>query len=90
VDDDVERGEVCSEFLCEGADAGGVFDVKRRGGHAWVGGDCVVEDLLAAAGDDDFVAELVEGLCETAADAGAAAGDEDGVAGGVHGFVLLR
>ena len=38
--------------------------------------------LLAAAGDDDLVAERVEGFGEAAADAGAAAGDEDGVAGG--------
>jgi hypothetical protein len=41
--------------------------------------------LLPATGDDDFVAELVEGLCEAAADAGAAAGDEDRVSGGFHG-----
>jgi hypothetical protein len=85
VDDDVERGEVCYEFLGEGADAGGVFDVEDRGGHAGVGGDGFVENLFAAACDDDFVAELVEGLREAAADAGTAAGDEDGVAGGFHG-----
>jgi hypothetical protein len=41
--------------------------------------------LFAAAGDDDFVAELMEGLRKAAADTGAAAGDEDGVAGGFHG-----
>jgi hypothetical protein len=39
--------------------------------------------LFAAAGDDDFVAELMEGLRKAAADTGASAGDEDGVAGGV-------
>jgi hypothetical protein len=85
VDDDVEGGEVGGEFLGEGADAGAVFDVKDRGGHAGVGGDGFVEDLLAAAGNDDFVAEVVECLGEAAADTGAAAGDEDGVAGGFHG-----
>ena len=66
------------------ADVGGVFDVEGDGGHAGIGGGGLVEDLLAAAGDDDFVAELVEGFCEAAADAGAAAGDEDGVSGGFH------
>ena len=39
---------------------------------------------LAAAGDDDLVALLVEGFGEAAADAGTAAGDEDGVSCGVH------
>ena len=85
VDDDVERGVVSGEFCGEGADAGGVFNVEDGGGHAGVGGGGLVEGLLAATGDDDFVAELVEGLCEAAADAGAAAGDEDGVSGGFHG-----
>jgi hypothetical protein len=90
MDDDVERREVGGELLGEGADAGGVFDVQGGGGHAWVGGYGLVEDLLAATGDDDFVAELVEGLGEAAADAGAAAGDKDGVSGGFHGGFLLR
>ncbi len=78
-------GEVGDEFCGEGADAGGVFDVEYGGRHAWVGGDGFVEDLLAATGDDDVIAKLVEGLCEAAADSGAAAGDEDGVSRGVHG-----
>ena len=85
VDDDVEGGEVGGQFLSEGADAGCVFDVEDRGGHAGVCGDGFVKDFFAAAGDDDFVAEFVEGLGETAADTGAAAGDEDGVAGDFHG-----
>jgi len=81
MNDDVECGEVGGEFLGEGADAGGVFDIEDGGGHARVGGDGVVEYVLAAAGYDDFVAERVEGLCEAATDTGAAAGDEDGVSG---------
>ena len=85
VDDDVEGGEVRGEFLRDGADAGCVLDVEGYGSHAWVSGDGFVEDLFAASGDDDFVAEFVEGFSESAADAGAAAGDEDGVAGGFHG-----
>ena len=43
---------------------------------------------LTAAGDDDLVAEFVEGLCKGAADTGAAAGDEDGIAGDVHEAVF--
>jgi hypothetical protein len=85
VNDDVEGGEVRGEFLREGADACGVLDVEDCGGNAWVGGGGFVEDLFAASGDDNFVAEFVEGFREPAADAGAAAGDEDGVAGGFHG-----
>ena len=84
-DDGVESGEVGDELCGEGADAGGVFDVEDGGGHAGVGGGGLVEELFAAASDDDFVAELVEGLCEAAADTGAAAGDEDRVSGGFHG-----
>jgi hypothetical protein len=85
VDDDVEGGIVGNQFCCEGTDVGSVFDVEDCGGHAGIGGDSVVEDLFAAAGDDDFVAEFMEGLREAAADTGAAAGDEDGVAGCFHG-----
>ena len=84
VNDDIEGGEVGDEFLGEGADAGSVFNVECCGGHAGIGGDGVVENLLAAAGDDDLVAEIVKGLCQSAADAGAAASDEDSVAGGLH------
>ena len=56
VNDDVEGGEVGGEFLGEGTDADRVFDVEDCGGHGGVGGDGIVEDLFAAAGDDDFVA----------------------------------
>ena len=91
VDDDVEGWVGGGEFGGYGADVGRVFDVEGDGGHAGVGGGGVVEDGLAAAGDDDFVAEGVEGFGEGAADAGAAAGDEDGVSGDVHGDrCLLR
>jgi hypothetical protein len=84
VDDDVERREVGGEFLSECLDGGGIFDVESGRGDAGVGLGGLVEDLLTTAGDDDFIAELVECLCEAAADAGAAAGDEDGVATGFH------
>ena len=87
VDDGVEGGEVGDELGGEGADAGGVFDVEHGRRHAGIGGDCFIEHLFAAAGDDDVIAEFVERLGETAADTGAAAGDEDGVASGVHGDV---
>jgi len=56
VDDGVEGGEVGDELGGEGADACGVFDVEYGRGHAGVGGDGLVEDLLAAAGDDDVIA----------------------------------
>jgi len=56
VDDGVERGEVGDELGGEGTDAGGVFDVEDGGGHAGIGGDGLVEDLLASAGDDDVIA----------------------------------
>ncbi len=85
VDDYVEGGVVGGDLLGEGGDVGGVFDVEDGGGHAGVGGGGFVEDGLAAAGDDYFVAEGLEGLCEGAAYAGASAGDEDGVAGDLHG-----
>ena len=85
VDDGVEGGEVGDEIGGEGADAGGVFDVEYDGGHAGIGGDCFIEHLFAAAGDDDVIAEFVEGFGETAADTGAAAGDEDRISSGVHG-----
>ena len=85
VNDDVEGREVGDEFLAEVADGSRVFDVEIRRGQARIGFGGLIEDLLTTAGDDDFVAELVEGLGESAADARAAAGDEDGVAGDVHG-----
>jgi len=84
MDDYVECGVVGGEFGGDLADVGGVFDVENDGGHAGVGGGGVFEDLLATTGDDDFVAELMEGLCDAAADTGAAAGDEDGVSDGFH------
>ena len=68
VDDDVERGVVLRQLRGSFADVGGVFDVELDGADARIGGGGLVEDLLAAAGDDDFVAELVEGFCEAAAD----------------------
>lgn len=91
VDDNVEAGEVGDQLCGEGANAVGVFDVEDRGGHAWVGGGGFVKELLTAAGDDDFISQLVEGLREAAADARAAAGDENTVAGDFHSwFCLLR
>ena len=55
VDHDVEGGEVGDELCGKGANAGGVFDVEDCGGHAWIGGGGFVQDLLTAAGDDDFI-----------------------------------
>lgn len=84
VDDGVEGGVIGGELSGDFADVGGVFDVEDDGGHAGVGGGGLAEDLFAAAGDDHFVSELVEGFCEGAADSGAAAGDEDCVSSDVH------
>ena len=56
VDDHVEGREISGDFLAEYADGGRVFNVEGGGGHAGVGGGGFVEDLLAAAGDDDLVA----------------------------------
>ena len=68
VDDYVEGGVVGRRAGGDFADVGGVFDVELDGAHAGIGGGGLVEDLLAAAGDDDLVAEVVEGFCEAAAD----------------------
>src|SRR6185437_10222776 len=84
VDEDVEGGEVGGDFGGEGFNRGRIFDIEREGSHAGVGGDGLIEHGLTAAGNDDLVALLVEGLGEAAADAGSAAGDEDGVARSVH------
>ena len=84
VDDYVEGGVVLRQLRGYFADVGGVFDVELDGADAWICGGGLVEDLLPAAGDDDFVAEFVEGFCEAAADSGAAAGDENSVSGGFH------
>lgn len=88
VDDSIEGGVGCDEFGGGALDVGGIFDVELDGGHAGIGGGGFVERLLAAASDDDFVAEGVEGFGEGAADAGASSGDEDGVAGRVHAVLL--
>jgi hypothetical protein len=44
---------------------------------------------LAAARDDHLIAQLVEGLGQRPANAGAAAGDENGIAGHAHGEISL-
>ena len=89
LDDDVQ-GRVVLLHLCrEVADAGGVFDIERGGLHAGVRRRRLVEDALAAAGDDDLIAEGVKGFGESATDARAAAGDQDGVAGDIHDDVPL-
>ena len=54
---------------------------RLRGLH---GGKNFVEGVLATAGDDDRVAECVQGRSETAADTRAAACDENGIASGIH------
>ena len=46
-------------------------------------------DLLAAACDDDLVAQSQEGFCKTPSDAGTAASNEDCVAGSFHNCVLF-
>ena len=63
------------------ANGGRVLDVQGERLHPGVGGGGLVEGLFAAAGDDDLVAESVEGLSQPAANAGASAGDENGVVG---------
>jgi len=88
VDEDVERRELGGGLGSEVANGSGVFDVEGEGLHAGIGGGGFVEGMLAAAGDDDLVAEGVESFGKSAANAGAAAGDEDGVAGEVHWLVL--
>ena len=50
------------ELSGDAADVGGVLDVEADGGHAGIGGGGLVEDGLAAAGDDYFIAEGLEGL----------------------------
>ena len=62
MDDDVEGGVGGGELSGDAADVGGVLDVEADGGHAGIGGGGLVEDGLAAAGDDYFIAEGLEGL----------------------------
>ena len=77
VDDGVERRVVSREPGRDALDVGRVLDVECDGGHAGVGGGRLVQQSLAAPGDDDLIAEGVERLSERAADARAAAGDEN-------------
>ena len=88
VDEDVERGEAADEVRGEGGEGVEAGHVEDCGGHARIGCRDFVEQSLAAAGDNDLVAELVKGLCQGAADTGAAAGDEDRVVAGLHGGLL--
>jgi len=84
LDDCVEGWKVGDELGGKGANAECILDVEDGGGHTRVRGDGVVEELFATAGDDDLVAQCVEGFREAAADTGAAASDKDRVTGGVH------
>jgi len=84
VDEDVEGGELSDNLPGKCTDGGAVFDIELERLDARVGGGGFGESAEAAAGDDDLVAESVEGLSEAAANARAAASDEDRVAGGIH------
>src|ERR1700722_18409908 len=61
VDDGVKFREVGDEFFANAGDAGGMFDVEFVVAHIGIGFGDFGEVAFAAAGDDDFVAELVEG-----------------------------
>jgi len=54
------------------------------GAHAGIGARHLVQQRLAAAADDDPVAQLVERFGQAATDARGAAGDEDGIVGQLH------
>ena len=79
-----------SDSSAANADGGGIFDIERERLHARVGGNGLVKRGVAASGDDDAVAECVEGLSEAAANAGAAACDQDCITGDSHTHVSMR
>jgi hypothetical protein len=87
VDHHVEGGVLGDQRLRHLLDLRRVGDVEFDGVHAGVGADDLVQQGLASAGDDDLVAQAVEGLGQAAADAGSAAGDEQGVASQLHGVL---
>lgn len=89
-DDNIYGGKVGGELPGEGRDRCRIFNVESYRRNTGIGFGGLVEELLPAAGDDDFVAEFVEGLGEPAADARTAAGDEDRVASRFHESVLLK
>ena len=84
VDEGVERADG-PDLLQHGVDGGGVADVAAvdldfaPGFRGELGGG-LGEDLLAAAADHEFGAELEEAAAHAEAQAGAAAGDEDALA----------
>jgi len=85
VEQDVERREVGDDPLGKGVNRCSVLDVERDGMDTLPAGCRAVQRVLAAAGDDDGVAAIVETMGERFADAAAAAGHQNGVATGLHG-----
>jgi len=84
VDENVRRRKVVGHRCSEMSNAGRVCDVERGRPDAGVGSRHLVQRLLPAAGDDDVVAQRVEGLGQASANARPAARDQDRVTGGVH------
>ncbi len=70
-----------------GGDRGRVGDVEEDAFELVLGGE-LVEEVLAAAADDDGVAEVAEAAGELEADTRRTAGEEDRVACGFHGSSL--
>ena len=62
VDEGVELGMVGDQLLANGGDAIGICDVEFDGLHSGIGFGDFGEVTFTAAGDDDLIAELVEGF----------------------------
>src|SRR6202166_3489218 len=90
MDDDVKGGEVLLQFFRESADRFTVLNVQNRRLHPWIRRDGLIEQVLAAACNDDLIALRVESLGEPAADTRASAGYEYCVATYFHDVSPVR
>ncbi len=84
VDQNIERGEFLGNIGGKRADGAGLLDVENQRLHPRIRGSRLVQHSLAAAGNDDLVAQFVKRLGKGAADSRASAGDKDRVTGRIH------
>ena len=84
VDQNVEPGEIGDQPPGESGDASRIVRIEGDRVHVGPPRDRAVQRLLAASGDDDGIAQIVEALGDRLADARSAAGDQDGVSADVH------
>jgi hypothetical protein len=80
----VQLGKAVAQLSGQPRQRSRVVDIDLQADQARSGGGDVVEQGLAAAGDYDVIAAVVQGFGQGAADAAGAARDENGVAGEFH------